>query len=320
MRAAEAPISFCMAVCSRRRPLLLAQAIESLLALEIPENITFSILVVENDDTPQYQSLIEDSKLRADITYVVEPVAGLTYARNRVLASARALGPDWLGWIDDDMVLGQDWLIHMVKAIGAYPDTDFFYGNWLRTQNPDTPDWYPQAAPLNTAPTGSKIKVTSGGNIALAAKVFAQDGMALEYDHKFRFCGHEDIDFALQYRAKGGILRSVFEARGTEEIHAGRSSFKQRMIRFSDGQYAGAKLRHKHQSPAAALLLSLQTIYRSTVFGVGNIIIGFLALPFSKHWGLKRYGIGRAFMASAHGVLRYYFGKNSEPYRDVVGH
>ncbi len=220
--AAMTDISFCFALCSRRRPVLLKQALESILSLDIPDGVGFSILVVENDDQPQYAALMESLKTRAKITYVVEPVAGLTCARNRVLTEALALGVDWIGCIDDDVTISRDWLQHMAKAISDYPDTHFFLGNWLRGKNPQSPDWYPHPPPFNTAPTGRRIKRTAGGNIALKRTVFSPDGMGLKYDHRFRFVGGEDTDFTLQYLNKGGIIRSVIEARGVLRYYFGK--------------------------------------------------------------------------------------------------
>jgi len=48
----KAPFSFCMIICSRRRPALISQALASIADLEIPEGIQFSVLVVENDSSP----------------------------------------------------------------------------------------------------------------------------------------------------------------------------------------------------------------------------------------------------------------------------
>lgn len=276
-------------------------------------------MVVENDDTPQYSDLIKHFKDRVALTYVVEPVAGLTHARNRVLTTALELEVDWIGCVDDDVRISSDWLIHMAKAINTYPDAQFFFGNWARTKAKNAPSWYPHSTSLEPRPTGSKVRLAAGGNNAIHASVFSPDGMALKYDHQFRFTGGEDTDFSIQFANKGGIMRSVFEAVGTEEVHEERSDFSVRMARHSDAQYATTKIRHKHKSPPLAVLWSLQTVYRSTILGIVNIVAGGLALPVNKNWGLTRYGIGRGFLAGVPGVFRYYFGKDHEPYRHVDG-
>lgn len=313
-------ISFCIAICSRRRPLLLTQALETIMALDVPEHIDFSILIVENDDKPQYANIVTSLDTKIPIHYALEPAAGLTHARNKMLTTALELDVDWLGSIDDDVVLQKDWLVEMARAIKTYPDTGFFYGNWKRTKAPGAPSWYPHPSPLKAKATGSKIKFATGGNIAVRKSVFAAEGMALRFDHQFKFSGGEDIDFCRQYSAEGGIIRSVYEAVGTEEIHQERSDLPERLKRYSDSMYTVIKVRHKHLPLPLSLLWSIQIVYRGTVLGAANVIIGGVAMPFNRYWGLKRYGVGLSFFAGAGGAFRYYFGKDREPYRHVVGH
>ncbi len=308
--------SFCMSVCSRRRPELLQKALESVAALTIPEGIRFSVLLVENDDTPQYAEIARRFQARLPLVYEVEPKPGLTRVRNRALASAEALGVDWLGSIDDDVTIPEDWLVHMVGAIRKYPDTQIFYGNWQRKKNPEEPAWHPTPRHLNPHPTGRRIKISSFNDIAVSADVFSSRGMGIRFDHTFNFIGGEDSDFTYSYLEKGGIIRSVHEAHATEIIPDSRASLPERLARVADSEYIMCKIRHKHSHPLSAHLWNIQTIYRGTVLGAGNISLGLLARPFNRIWGLRRYAIGRQFLAGAQGVLQYYAGAEPEPYRD----
>ncbi len=313
------PLSFCMIICSRRRPALITQALTCIVNLKIPEGIRFSVLLVENDTTPQYTDIVASFKDKITLHYETEPEPGLTHVRNHALLSAEALGVDWIGSIDDDIVIPEDWLMHMVSAIHTYPDTQIFYGNWIRHNHPDEPKWHPAAHHYNRNPTGRKIKVSSFNNIAVRADVFAQSGMALRFDHRFRFTGGEDADFTRTYLKQGGIIRSVFEARAEEYNSTERADLSERLRRASSVQYSLAIIRRKHDPAVVALFWNLQTIYRGVVLGVLYIVIGFLALPFNELWGLTRYGDGRRLLAGVHGVLRYYFGTDPELYRDEDG-
>lgn len=307
-------ISFCLTICSRRRPELIATALNCIAAQKIPSGVQFSVLIVENDVQPSYGDIIARFSDRLQIHYETEPEPGLTHVRNRALTVAEELGVDWIGSIDDDVTIPADWLAHMVAAIRAYPDTQIFYGNWIRHNHPDEPAWHPDAHHYNKHPTGKKIKVSSFNNIAVKANVYAKSGMALRFDHSFRFVGGEDTDFSRAYLKQGGVIRSVHEALAEESLSAARSGFKERMARASAAEYSAVKIRHKHDSLIVALFWSVQTVYRGVVLGGGNIVIGFLALPFNELWGLKRYGIGRRLLANVHGVLRYYFGSEPSPY------
>ena len=313
-------ISVCIAICSRRRPVLLKRALTTLSKLNIPAEVSLKFLLVENDDKTQYRPLVDEMADRLNITYVTEPVAGLSYARNKVIDTATEMGVDWLGCVDDDQIIDPGWLEHMIKAVRAYPETAMFVGKWVRTNPAGTPPWYPALVTPKKHKTGTKMSDGVGGNAFIRADVFSPDGMALRYDHEYRFLGGEDTDFSLQYRKKGGIIRNVREAVTTEEIPKERNGLPGRMERIVWMQAVLAKLRHRYHSTPIALLLSLQIVYQGVVLGIAYMFVGFLALPFNEHWGLKRYGVGRRYWARAHGVLRYYFGGPlDEPYRTTLG-
>ncbi len=312
----KAPLSFCMLICSRRRPALITQALTAIKNLEIPTGIDFSVLVVENDTAPQYEEIIAGFRDKLTIHYEMEPVPGLTHVRNHALSSAERLGVDWIGSIDDDILIPKDWLVHMVAAIRTYADTQVFYGNWIRHNHPDEPKWHPKAVHWNPSPTGQIIRLASFNNIAVRADVYAQDGMAIRLDHKFRFTGGEDADFSRTYTKLGGKIRSVQGALAEEYNSLKRAEFSERLHREIAVQYSSAQLRHKHDPAIIAYFWGIQTVYRGLVLGAINIVIGGVALPFNRLWGLKRYGVGRQLLAGAHGVFRYYFGADPELYRD----
>ena len=314
--------SVCIAICSRQRPRLLARALTTLSQLNFPENVDVTFLVVENNETPSYTPLIAEMRGKMPLQYELEPTAGLTYARNKAIETVHALGADWMGCVDDDQLIDPDWLVHMVAATNRYAETAMFVGQWRRTELPGTPTWLPKGKQgKRTRQTGAILIDGAGGNTFIRSDVFAPDGMALRYDHVYRFLGGEDTDFSLQYRAKGGIIRHVDEAITSEDIPVERNDLVGRIKREAWMQSVLAKLRHKHNSPAIAVLWSVQIVYRSSVLGLANLVIAPIAFPFSRHWALSRYGVGSEFLSKAYGVLRYYFGGPlEEPYRKTLGH
>ena len=314
--------SVCIAICSRQRPVLLARALTCLSQLSIPDDVDVCFLVVENNESPTYGPVISEMQEKMPLHYVQEPIPGLTYARNKAIETVHALGVDWMGSVDDDQIIDPDWLVHMIAAARRYSGTAMFVGLWKRTELPGTPAWLPRGKPEGkNKPTGAILEDGVGGNTLMRSDVFAPDGMALRYDHTYRFLGGEDTDFSLQYIAKGGVIRYVREAITAEDIPKERNDLKGRLKREAWMQYVLTKLRHKHNSRFSAVLWSLQIVYRSFVLGVANLLIAPFGLPFSKHWALKRFGIGCEFLSKSQGVIRYYFGRPlDEPYRNVLGH
>lgn len=275
--------------------------------------------MVENDPDPVYGDIIEKFSHTMPIEHVVEPRPGLCHARNKALDTATAMGVDWLGGVDDDQIIDQDWLVHMVAALRRYPDTDMFVGQWRRIEPEDTPAWYPPSVQPSQKPTGSIIYSGAGGNTLFSAKVFSPSGMALRYDQRFVSIPGEDTEFGLHYVAKGGKMRHVLEAITTEEIHPERHGIKDRVIRTMWSHYSQTLCRHIHNNPVVASLWSLQIIYRGTVLGVLNIGLGTVLWVIDKNWGKNRIAKGRIFLAQPRGVIRYYFGTPNGLYQNKTG-
>lgn len=315
----SAPLSVAIILCSRQRPELLARALGSLSKLTLPENCTLRFAVVENDPEPIYADLIAGFAKTMQISHHVEPKAGLCHARNKALDVAIELGVGWMGSVDDDQIIDENWLLHMVKATRTYPDTDMFVGQWRRTEPADTPAWFPAPAPASLKRTGSVINSAAGGNALISAKVFSPAHMGLRFDERFVSIPGEDTEFGLHYIAKGGKMRHVLEAVTTEEIHPERHSIKDRVQRTMWSQYSLTQCRHIHSNKAVAAFWSLQTLYRGTVLGALNIALGLALWPIDTGWGKNRIATGRIFLGQPRGVLRYYFGTPEGLYQKRTG-
>lgn len=88
-------------VCTRDRSLLLGRCLAALASLDYP---AYHVLVVDN--APGDESSREVA-LHWGVQYVVEPVRGLSRARNR---GARACEAEIVAYLDDDAVAEPDWL------------------------------------------------------------------------------------------------------------------------------------------------------------------------------------------------------------------
>ncbi|MCF6304798.1 MAG: glycosyltransferase [Rhodobacteraceae bacterium] len=319
MNKEEQPLSFCIALCSRQRPQLLRRCLASLDQLVIPEDIAVSVLVVENNETSQYQEILQDFGKVLPLTHVSEPRAGLVYARNKILDTVAKMQVDWMGGVDDDQIIDQQWLVHMVAAIREFPDTKVFVGDWRRQVPKDVPYWYPTLNLPKKLPTGALLREAVSGNTAIDASVFRASGMGLRFDMAYNFLGGEDTDFGVQYLSKGGKIRFVSGARTEEDIHDTRTSLKARLKRVSMSNFILAKVRHHRKSAIFAWGWTLQILYRSMALGVVNLILAGVALPFRERWAMKRYGVALKFYAKIRGIFWYYSGKNPEQYRDIDG-
>lgn len=88
-------------VCTRNRPEVLNRCLEALAQVAYPQ---FEVLVVDN--APE-DSRAQAAAQRWGVGYLVEPVAGLSRARN---AGARACSSEIVAFTDDDAVPDREWL------------------------------------------------------------------------------------------------------------------------------------------------------------------------------------------------------------------
>jgi GT2 family glycosyltransferase len=110
-------------ICTRERPGALARCLESLLAQQYPG---FRVLVVDNaPETGATAEVVHSAARRGPVDYLVEPRAGLSFARN---TAVRAAPGQILAWIDDDEVADPYWLAEVARALADHPDADVISG------------------------------------------------------------------------------------------------------------------------------------------------------------------------------------------------
>lgn len=113
-----------VAICTKDRAARLSRLLESLIrgrdASPFPET---EILVIDNAPS---DGSTRDAVARFDrVRHVVEPKAGLNFARNAALANARGA---LLAFLDDDVVVDRDWFSGLAEAFAGAPEAGGFTG------------------------------------------------------------------------------------------------------------------------------------------------------------------------------------------------
>jgi GT2 family glycosyltransferase len=109
----HADITITAAICTRQRAEQLQRALESLVSQATKP---LEILVVDN--APEDSATRDAVKAVAGVRYVVEPVPGLDFARNRALREARG---DVVAFLDDDAQADADWCGAITRAFAEHP-------------------------------------------------------------------------------------------------------------------------------------------------------------------------------------------------------
>ena len=110
----EQGLSISVAVCTRERPAQLERLLDSLARQTWPPEC---VIVVDNAPATKGTEQLVKERF-SDFTYLLEPVQGLDFARNRAL---RACGTSIVAFIDDDTVAAPDWIEATARVMVESP-------------------------------------------------------------------------------------------------------------------------------------------------------------------------------------------------------
>lgn len=114
-----------VAICTWNRSALLDRTLQSMHALQIPESVTWELIVVNNNCSDDTDTVLAAHARCLPIVRLFEARPGKSFAAN--LAAARAQG-ELLIWTDDDVLVDPLWLAEYVKAARQWPDAGYFAG------------------------------------------------------------------------------------------------------------------------------------------------------------------------------------------------
>jgi len=207
-----ADIAICIATYQRRPGL--QRLLESFDRLTY-EDGRIEIFIVDNDDKFHagfdYVET-EGTRHRHKITCAIEPLPGISFARNRCLALAAAAGTgfSYIAFTDDDIAVSQSWIDDLVRTARIY-DAHIVFGK--REPRFET---VPDRQILNAIffedefackVTGTALNEGPTCNMLVATAVFDKIGYA-PFDTRLALSGGEDIDFCIQVRMNGFRLVS----------------------------------------------------------------------------------------------------------------
>ncbi len=193
-------------VCTRNRPKMLRACLDSLITQVPPQGWTVTLIVVENSHRPYCSDIVAEVKKSAPypIEYVNETELGIPFARNAAIEASRALGAEWIAFIDDDEVAEQDWLVRMCHRAGHF-GVDVVQGPSRQEYPAETPDWFPRR-PLAVRENGETLRTASTNNVMFHHSLLEEPGLGLRFDTRFRFTGGSDSDFFNRATQRGARI------------------------------------------------------------------------------------------------------------------
>lgn len=216
-----------IAVCTFRRPLLLAALIEKLNTQNFPKHeVDIRILIVDNDIDRSAEAVFNDGRNAFDnarIDYMAVQPQGLVVARNAALDYAKSLDAVVV-FIDDDESpsdgwLGAHWRMHL-----NFPD-DVIAGPVVPRFETEPPSWC-QDGSYWMRPTFEDAsllpKPTGDGNILFPRSLVR----SWRYSPKYNTSGGQDTHLLRGWIEAGNRLRWNARAVVTEIVPPGRLTFR----------------------------------------------------------------------------------------------
>lgn len=126
-------------VCTYNREQYIYECLSHLATNTVREG--WEIILVNNNSTDN--TAAECARFVADYKpgnyhYFVEEQQGLSYARNRGIKEAHG---EWLVFLDDDAMVGNDYICNLKRNLAAYPEAGAFGGAIEPFFEGETPDW-----------------------------------------------------------------------------------------------------------------------------------------------------------------------------------
>jgi succinoglycan biosynthesis protein ExoM len=219
MSSEKVHIDICIA--TYRRPALLSVLVRSLLRQKVNDSLRFRIVIVDNDAAQTAKTVVESfMPCPVPIIYAVEPVQGISFARNRCVSLCEG---NYAAFIDDDEYADDDWLQCMMNAMEHF-NAGIVFGPVIPHLPPDVPSWITVGKFFERRryTTGTSLAESTIGNALIRREVL--NSVHGPFDPEFALTGGEDSAFFAAVRQKGVSIiwcdtATVYETIPTERTN-----------------------------------------------------------------------------------------------------
>ena len=180
-------------VCTYKRATLLKRLLNELIKQETSGLFTYSIVVVDNDQSESARALIAEfaSASPVPVRYFVEPRQNIALARNKAVENAEG---DFVAFIDDDEFPAENWLLTLYQTRRDY-NVDGVLGPVKRHFDDEPPKWILKSRfydrRVNRTGTPVNWHEARTGNVLMKRAVCASGEMPFRRE----FRAGEDQDF-----------------------------------------------------------------------------------------------------------------------------
>ncbi len=269
------------------------------------------VVVIDNDSAGSAVQFCQQikSEFKWFLKTGIEPKRGISYARNRAIATADQ-NADFIAMIDDDEVPEPQWLEQLLLVQQEY-NADVVAGPVVPHFQNDIPNWAKQGKffHLERYPTGTEIDVAYSGNVLIRNQVLQK--LDKVFDERFALTGGEDSHLFMRLYRAGYKLVWADEAIAHEWIPNSRINVPW-VLRRGYRTWSSHSLIERELYPS----MKVQTL--RIIKGTGLIIIGlFLLIPFLLLKGYHGFIQALLYIYRGSGTFAGLLGIHYQEYKNI---
>lgn len=291
-------ISVCIA--TYKREALLERLLDSLMLQEIPKDISFEIIVVDNDSNASADRIVRKftSSSKILFKYFVQPQKNISLARNKGVENASG---EYICFIDDDEVASTNWIKSFILAIEEY-NADGAFGYTEPVFDENIPTYFKHREFYFTAvgKTGTIARFYYTTNTIVKSKLIKSE--VIPFDPSYGLTGGSDVHLFQRLKNNGGKFIDCKEALTYEFIPRDRGTKNYLLNRALRGGQAFARRKLEQNNSISnkfnILIKAIIMIFYSSAL--------YILKYYSKYNQLKNLQILGASIGKMRGVLKAY--------------
>ncbi|MFQ5965156.1 MAG: glycosyltransferase family 2 protein [Candidatus Scalinduaceae bacterium] len=277
--------SICIA--TYKRPKLLKDLLNSLVAQVISEDVGLEIIIVDNDPAGSGESVYKkfSNTKQFEFLYFIQPIKNISLTRN--MAVKKATG-EYILFIDDDEVASPEWVTTLLKTIKDF-DADGVFGRVISNVNNKASEWIKRNYLFNrpSSATGTEAISTRTGNCIVKASLLK--GVPGPFDPTYGLTGGSDSHLFYSLRQKGAKFVNCYEAWVSEFVPPERTRISWLLRRaFRKGNTYTRKI--IDSAGKRRRIIKVTASIRAICLVSINLFLIFIASPskiWQTHWTLK---------------------------------
>lgn len=260
-------IAICVGTC--RRPEGLRELLASLCRIERRRSWQLELRVVENDDRPRAQALVETIALvfPGAVRYALERERNVARVRNRAVD----MGPaDLVAFVDDDEVVDPRWLVELVETYETQR-ADAVFGPVRRTLPEQAPDWIRRGGFFHGEEPAGELpwQAARTGNALVDGRWFYAEGFRFDVD--YGRSGGEDAHLFARLQQAGARLVANPLAVVAEPVEPNRLAFGWLWRRTWRSAETYHRITHELPDPPSPALQAVKRLARAGWLGLRGL-------------------------------------------------